>query len=332
MAIASLMSAACGARSDLASQGGLGSESGAPSTSVPSSDGGGAETVVLFGGMDEADNTLADTWVWDGSAWTERRVPSPPARWSSTFGSLGPLAVVFGGSAGLEAPIPLEDTWTWSGTRWDEHTAGPQLVPPAAGASIDGALVVYGVPFTENDGPGQTWQWDGASWSQAPGEGPAPDASWEASMASLNGTIVLFGGTMSGTGNALGATWTWDGGTWTMYTGIGPGPRSSASMATLGDTVVLFGGYVDNEGQTNETWTWDGTTWTPHVFSVEEGPPPRDSAGMATLNGRVVLFGGEDGGSLLDDTWTWDGSTWTEEHVQGPSARVACAMVTVGGP
>lgn len=48
-------------------------------------------TVVLFGGLGERDASyglLADTWVWDGTAWAESTASGPPARAVGVMGML----------------------------------------------------------------------------------------------------------------------------------------------------------------------------------------------------------------------------------------------------
>jgi hypothetical protein len=107
---------------------------------------------VLFGGSGTPAGTsassMADTWTWDGSAWTEA-VPatSPPARAKAVAdyaAGLGGVVVTTGsGTAGA-----LDDTWSYDGTTWNPVAAA---TPPAdrsdAAAAWDAAtqqLVVFG--------------------------------------------------------------------------------------------------------------------------------------------------------------------------------------------
>jgi hypothetical protein len=61
---------------------------------------------------------------------------------------------------------------------------------------------------------GDTWTWDGTTWTQ---QRPAtsPPARFDGAMAYdvITGTAVLFGGTDSA-GSLLGDTWTWNGTNW----------------------------------------------------------------------------------------------------------------------
>jgi hypothetical protein len=44
------------------------------------------DRIVLFGGFDPGNGSLSDvrvlddTWVWDGTSWTQLAIPGPPAR------------------------------------------------------------------------------------------------------------------------------------------------------------------------------------------------------------------------------------------------------------
>jgi hypothetical protein len=148
-------------------------------------------------------------------------------------------------------------------------------------------------------------------------------------MATLNGTVVLFGGGSENDSIQYGDTWTWDGTSWTKHDVPGPSARFNVMLATLNDRVVLFGGLSgpgaapgDPPGATSldDTWTWDGTSWAQQNVP---GPPGQYSAGMATLNGTVVMFGG--------DTWTWDGTSWTPHTLPNSPGSEGPALATFHG-
>jgi hypothetical protein len=73
--------------------------------------------IVVFGGIDEAGNLLADTWLWNGSAWRRAEVEGPPARFETymAFDAARGVMVLFGGAGDPEL---LGDTWEWDGARW----------------------------------------------------------------------------------------------------------------------------------------------------------------------------------------------------------------------
>jgi hypothetical protein len=197
--------------------------------------------------------------------------------------------------------------------------------------------------FDCQDPLGDTWTWNGTSWTpQDEDAGPTPQARFGASIATLNGKAVLFGGCGAPDCLAsapLGDTWTWDGTNWTQNISegdSGPRARYSASMATFGNIVVLFGGSVpsSSDGGTlvslDDMWTWDGAVWMRQSIQTPNG---RNSASMATLADVVVLFGGfGNSGSFLNDTWTWNGTgNWIMDETGPVSARSNALTATLGG-
>lgn len=143
--------------------------------------------VVLFGGaaLDNNTNTvfLNDTWVWDGTNWTEKLpVTSPPARarHSMAYDTALNQTVLFGGRA-LNGAYD-GDTWTWFG--------GPPPVPAPSISAVVSASAFGG--FT-SVAPG--------SWVEIYGSNLAPDTRpWSGSdfkgtnaPTSLDGVQVTIG-------------------------------------------------------------------------------------------------------------------------------------------
>jgi hypothetical protein len=218
-------------------------------TGPPTSSSGGAMaptggSLVLFGGLGVGGGTgtpSAGMWLWDGTVWTETdpdgTLPGPRA--SASMASLGSEALLFGGINEGPGPALYGDLWAWGGgPSWTEVSTG--VVAPSPGkredvavASLGSTLVLFGgMGYATVDDTsvvlGDTWTWDGTSWSQVASDGPAPRAS--AAVATLGGDIVLFGG-LDTSGHVLGDTWTWNGTVWTQQMVSGPSPRSSAAMA-----------------------------------------------------------------------------------------------------
>ena len=130
---------------------------------------------------------------------------------------------------------------------------------------------------------GDTWGWDGASWTELGATGVARQ---DGAMAAAQGTLVVFGGLTSSL-TAAPETLTWNGATWQAVTASGPASRMFDMMATFQGTVVLFGGEgigQDDAGTMplglEDTWIWDGATWT--ALEVQ-GPGHRSRAVMAAL-------------------------------------------------
>ncbi len=73
--------------------------------------------VVLFGGVVPGAASFADTWVWDGEAWTQLADTGPDARsgHALAFDSGRARVVLFGGIA--SDGTLRGDTWEWDGER-----------------------------------------------------------------------------------------------------------------------------------------------------------------------------------------------------------------------
>ncbi len=116
--------------------------------------------------------------------------------------------------------------------------AGPVLVydPENHGVIMFGGSTYAPTPDGSNTvSLGDTWLWNGASWSQLNVPGPSPRSASVAAYDSVRHVIVLFGG--SGPGGVPPAllfddTWTWDGTAWTQqFPAHKPSPSFDAAMA-----------------------------------------------------------------------------------------------------
>jgi hypothetical protein len=165
-----------------------------------------------------------------------------------------------------------------------EPVFGPEPRFGAAMATIGPSVVLFGGDGEEGGGPthllADTWIWNGASWTRRKVTGPSARAS--TAMATLNGTLTLFGG-VPPSGTEDSDTWTWNGALWNARHVVGPRARHDMAMATFDGVVVLFGGNYGVYGSLGDTWTWDGAAWT-KVASA--GPTARYSAALATMGGR----------------------------------------------
>lgn len=249
------------------------------------------------------------------------------------------VAILFGGfpflaGNGIE---PTQETWEWDGAAWAlRGTEGPSPRWNHAMAydSARGVAVLFGGstdnnPFTLN---GETWEWNGSTWTLRAATGPSPRANHAMAYDSLRGVTVLFGG------SPQNDTWEWDGQQWTLRSTTGPTPRSRHAMAfdAARGVTTLFGGQA-SFSKLRDTWEWDGSSWTERI--VELGPSERSRHAMwyDSAAGRTLLFGGSESS---DETWSWDGREWSIVSNGMPSARydvVACydsnrgAAVLFGG-
>ena len=199
--------------------------------------------LVLFGGVGTApDGGTADgdTWIWSGTAWTQKAPagPVPPARQQASMVTWNGQALLFGGEDNSSISL-YGDLWSWNGTSWTEYPtptgfdAAPSPRSSAAMAVVNGLVVVFGGYAFQDDANvivGDTWTWDGTSWSFV--AQPGPSARDFAVAASVGGKMVLFGGEDEN-GNILGDTWTFDGTTWTQEMVTGPSARAGASMTAM---------------------------------------------------------------------------------------------------
>ena len=278
-------------------------------------------TVVLFAGSVGRDG-LAQTWAWDGAAWTLRhqfdgdglagRVDVAMAYDAGTA-----RVVLFGGrdEGGLSG-----QTWLWDGASWRESASvGPA---PRAGAAMGfdpdrGGTVLFG---GEGEGGllGDTWQWDGAGWTalQA-GSAPPPRSGHAMAFDGTRNELVMVAGT--GASGPLGDTWVLRNARWTQI-----------------DTGPLFVGDVDgvtfdrNLGcilarAADVSWQWDGAQW---AVLVERVPGGRSAHGLAYDAGRdrLVLFGGGNSNGWLGDVWELEDERWARrtsgETGADPAARI----------
>ncbi len=81
--------------------------------------------VVLFGGDDtKHSNYYNDTWVWDGSNWTEKQPTNPPSARSYMGAAYDGYNVsLFGGMLRGQS---TDETWSWDGDSWSKV---PGLLP-----------------------------------------------------------------------------------------------------------------------------------------------------------------------------------------------------------
>jgi hypothetical protein len=165
-----------------------------------------------------------------------------------------------------------------------------------------GKVVLFG-GIAESDAIfGDTWTWDGTTWTQA-SPASSPGARYGHAMAfdATRGEVVLFAGRLPNA--TTGDTWIWDGATWTQkFPPSSPPTRTEHAMAfdAVRGEMVLFGGLSGSTGDSlNDTWTWNGTTWTKVVPT--DPPPARSDHSMAfdAARHRVILFDG----LFAGDTW-----------------------------
>jgi len=220
------------------------------------------------------------------------------------------------------------DTWEWNGSAWSHEAdsgPSPRSAPAMAYDSARGVTLLFG-GSNHNDPVrfyGDTWEWDGSTWTQRSTAGPSARLGHAMAYDGSRNRTVLFGGS---DGVRNGETWEWDGKAWTLRSIAGPSARAGHAMAydSAREVIVLFGGA--DEVLSGETWEWDGDNW---VQREVPSPSPRYRHTMAYDGARsvTVLFGGYDDGTYDDETWEWDGKAWIQQAATGPGKRSYPAMV-----
>jgi hypothetical protein len=227
------------------------------------------QATVLFGGWTPADNGLPatelnDTWVWDGTTWTNVTglstvSPSPRRGAAMAFDAARGVTVLFGGGLDPSTNTVNAELWEWDGVSWKQ-------VPRVIG-------------------------------------NPWPVARREHAMAydPARGGVVMYGGTVVVSGTPMDDMWLWDGTSWTDISTVDLTRRFAHVMAydATEHEIVLYGG-VNLENSLSqyypETWSWSGVAGG--CWSVDDGTclPVRLSAGlehicMVTIFGSVYCWG-----------------------------------------
>jgi hypothetical protein len=214
--------------------------------------------LVLFGGLcDCAAEFYNDTWVFDGTAWTElfpAQSPPPLGESAMAYDPVREEVVLFGGwnrDNGV-----LAETWVWDGATWEERH--PAKSPPArrmsemAYSKQHAGMVLFGGVNHSLEELGDTWVWDGTTWRRDRDvEAPAPRRG--VNIASFGRRVVLFGG--SARSLDFDDTWIYGAGGWRERAHTrGPSARGKSAVATEGHrrSVLLYGGYGDDP--LGDTW------------------------------------------------------------------------------
>jgi hypothetical protein len=287
--------------------------------------------LVLFGGA-TADEVRGDTWRWKNGAWRLLAGVGPGPR---TFPTMvydagraeivlfGGNRVLFGDSA--RPAVMLGDTWVLRGDIWTQASAeGP---PPRAEAAMayDTArrrTILFGGRF-EHDGQtvrlGDTWEWDGVSWTRVSTAGPSPRSGVAMAYDPARHAVVLFGGS----GGPSGDTWAWNGRTWDSLpiTAV-PGRFNTVMAWDPGlERLVRFGGW-DGKERTSDTWELRDRGW---VRVCGDGPSGRNHSALADApdRGSLLLYGGHDGDNVFGDLWERRHGRWVLRQFAGAVRRVA---------
>ncbi len=295
------------------------------------------EEIVLYGGSscDQLGcRPGGETWTWNGTTWRQEspaHAPPPLYAPAMAYDVANKEVVLFGGCAAA-CPTPTA-TWTWDGTDWTPHVephVGVNAPAPryGSGMAYDAArqrTILFGGSDPIGNSVGDTWAWDGSSWSElhpatSPGTRLLPAMAYDP----RSSRIVLFGGsarTCTGTcvDTFKNETWTFDGTTWSQVaTAAAPPPSNFGAMAFDAATgnLTLAGGQgrtnpdIPVVGSLRSTYTFDGSNWVERPSTI---PEERKDASLVhdPVSQLTLMVGGT---CIYDPTcgvWAWDGEAWS---------------------
>ena len=223
------------------------------------------QRMVLFGGRRWTTSGqmefMADTWEWDGKAWSlkDSAGPAPRIHGAAAYDATRRTVLIHGGAG---ATAQRRDTWEWNGTAWRsvplelpfEGNAN-SLVPSSAGVTVVGAA-----PPTDETCPfrrARLFEFAGGRLRDLASIGPcfSPQIPITASPEGL----LLFAGWNR---EAPAESWVWSEGRWRRTDSAPTRRRGTAAAFDMArGRVVLFGGN-DERGSLSDTWEWDGRVWT----------------------------------------------------------------------
>jgi hypothetical protein len=163
-------------------------------------------TVVLFGGNGRS-RSLGDTWIWDGSAWTQAHPATSPPALSGAQMTYDPVSqdLVLVGGERLQ-PVPLGGNVcsssgssgsgsatgsTGSTGSGSTHNAQPADAPQPTGAH--GAPTIVPDCGISSGSNSATWLWNGNNWAKASGSTPSVGfGGWTLATDPVSNKALLF--------------------------------------------------------------------------------------------------------------------------------------------
>jgi len=216
-----------------------------------------ANDMVLFGGAPQNGGApFGDTWLWNGTAWTQLNpATSPSPRFGAAIARLpGGDAVLFGGASSNAVGAVLGDIWFFDGSTWSQPSNNGNQPTARAGASMcpdgNGNLLLFGGIDAAGNFLDDTWQFDGVNWTQLVAAGQPPARAYAGmdldALPTLAGNVrndvVLLGGLSS---TSIQDVWRFRNGAWAVVPGLTYNSTSTfvrAATDAVRDTVVVVDG------------------------------------------------------------------------------------------
>ncbi|MFN3240012.1 MAG: kelch repeat-containing protein [Planctomycetota bacterium] len=216
---------------------------------------------VLFGGTPNANlpPNFTDTWEWDGSSWTQvatANAPFEPVYASMCYDVVRGVCVLTGGTSLFGAPD--QRTWEYDGVDWTDRTnvvgTAPTSIPGLGVQQAQmvydqarGVCVHYGGRTPNGTFSTETWEYDGAAWTQVGSGTPSSRSRFAMAFDSSRGVAVLYGGISGNFQTWFTETFEYAAGVPADYQVFGGGcagsqgvPSNSASqLPVLGQSLVV---------------------------------------------------------------------------------------------
>lgn len=203
---------------------------------------------IQFGGLKPGSVLSGETWSYDGS-WHQLPITGPSARYlhAMTYDPTRQAVIMMSGRDAISTPTFLADMWQLSGPcearTWTrvEVTTPPGRVDAALAADRDGTVMLFG-GMDATGARGDTWLWDGATWTEATGTAPSARYDHSLSFDPRRREIVLGGGRSDGV-TRLSDVWRWNGAWQQASTIVTPPARIMFGLAPdRTGSLVMVGG------------------------------------------------------------------------------------------
>ena len=219
-------------------------------------------TVVLFGGNGRS-RSLGDTWIWDGSVWTQAHPSTSPPALSGAQMTFDPVShdLLLVGGERLE-PVPLAGGVVCSATgsggsgsaTGSTGSGSTRWIPPAnpVPANAPQPSGAHGTPAiapscgSSRGGSSATWLWNGNNWSRASGSTPSVGfGGWTLATDPVSSKALLFAPQPFIAQPYMPATT--------------PGIACPVRITPSNDTIAQPA--CPRFPIPNTTWTWTGHSW-----------------------------------------------------------------------
>lgn len=221
------------------------------------------DRLVVFGGKPGSSAALQDTWLFDGTTWTNPTPATiPPARFGGamTYDAVRGRVVMFAGQ-GISGA--LGDTWEWDGTNWiavtTANSPGARALPAVTFDEVRGVLVLVSGFVGGLQLLNDIWTYDGTDWTLVQAPTPLIARLYATGFAyDVVARQSMFNGGINSDGAPLSDTWRWDG-TWKpTFLATQPTPRGFAPgfASPNGCGVMIHSGSNDVDGGPRFDDTW----------------------------------------------------------------------------